>query len=222
MNIPIFINNRDRLTMPRKLAEQCTRLEDVSEVIIIDNDSTYPPLLEWYDKCPYKVIRLKENVGPHGLWRVGSPKSYFVTTDCDLDISRVPRGVLRILKEALDWYPEILKVGLSLEIEDIPDEYPLKNLVLHHETDKWQPFLKDHRFYLAGVDTTFALYRPQSGWGGYMPALRTRRPYTARHLPWYIVEEDEEETYYLKHLSPQGICYSGVLNEKYRDASTTV
>lgn len=219
--IPIYINNRDRLTMTRQLAEQCSRLEDVGDVVILDNASTYPPLLDWYASCPLKVIQLKENVGPHGLWRIGPPNTYFVSTDCDLDIGNVPKGVLRILKEGLE-HREIIKAGLSLEIEDIPDDYPLKSLVLHHETDKWQPFLKDHRFYLAGIDTTFAMYRPNAGWGGYGPALRTKRPYTARHLPWYVVEEDEEEIYYLKHLNPSGICYSGVRNEKYRDPSAAV
>lgn len=214
--IPIFINNRDRLTMTRQLAEQCSRLEGISEVVIIDNASTYPPLLDWYASCPYKIHRLKKNIGPRGLWHVGAPDTYFVNTDSDLDIGKVPKGVLRILKEGLDWFPKMLKAGLSLEINDIPDNYPLKHLVLQHETGNWEQFIGDHRFHLAGIDTTFALYRPRAEWGGYGPALRLKRPYTARHLPWYMVEEDEEETYYLKHLSPQGICYSGVLNEKYR------
>lgn len=222
MTYPIFINNRDRLTMPRNLAEQCSRLEDVGEIIVIDNASTYPPLLDWYENCPYKVIRLKENVGPHGLWRIGPPDTHFVYTDCDLDIGGCPKGVLRILKEGLDWYKQMIKVGLSLEIDDIPNEYPLKHLVVHHEADKWNPFHEDARFHLAGLDTTFSMYRPRAGWGGYTPALRTRRPYTAKHLPWYIVEEDEEESYYIKHLNPSGICYSGVRNEKYRDAPGTV
>ena len=28
---------------------------------------------------------------------------------------------------------------------------------------------------------------------------RTDKPYTARHLPWDLIEHDEEFSYYLKH-----------------------
>lgn len=217
---PIYLNNRDRLNMPRQLAEQCARLHGVGDIIIIDNASTYPPLLDWYETCPYKVIKLKENVGPQAMWRVGPPNVPFVYTDSDLDIGCVPKHVLFMLKEGLDSYPQIVKIGLSLEIEDIPDAYPLKKLVLERELPMWEPWLggriNDRRFYKAAIDTTFAMYRAGSDWVGYSDSLRTIRPYTARHLPWYIVEEDEEETYYLKHLSPQGIFWSALANEKYR------
>ena len=51
----------NRLTYPKNMSEFLS--DHGIEVILIDNNSTYPPLLEWYDKCPYKVHRLKENMG---------------------------------------------------------------------------------------------------------------------------------------------------------------
>jgi hypothetical protein len=43
--------------------------------IIIDNNSTYPPLLEWYEKeCPYKVIRRKNNDGAWAFFITGIAK----------------------------------------------------------------------------------------------------------------------------------------------------
>jgi hypothetical protein len=45
--IRVIINNRDMLSWPKAMLEY---LENVPNIIpvIIDNASTYPPLLEWY------------------------------------------------------------------------------------------------------------------------------------------------------------------------------
>jgi hypothetical protein len=184
---PIFINNRDRLTMTRRLAEQCAALDDVGEVVIVDNGSTYPPLLDWYETCPFQVIRLAENRGTRGVWTVELPRTFYVETDGDLDLAGVPRDLLPLLQEALERWPEIIKVGTSLEIDGIPDVYPFKAEVLRRESQMWRPW-EDARYHSALIDTTFAMYRAGTTWGGYGPALRTARPYTAIHTPWHVSE----------------------------------
>ena len=57
--------------------------------------------------------------------------------------------------------------------------------------------------YEAGVDTTFALYKPFTDYYMLHPSIRTGRPYTAKHLPWYIDSSkiDKEEAYYRMHAS---------------------
>ena len=57
---------------------------------IIDNQSTYPPLLEYYTRLPYPVYMLNKNVGHLSLWETGIFKqfkdSYYAYTDSDLEI----------------------------------------------------------------------------------------------------------------------------------------
>ena len=56
--IPIIINNFNRLST---LKELLTSLEQrgYNNIHILDNASTYPPLLAYYKTCPYEVIFLR-------------------------------------------------------------------------------------------------------------------------------------------------------------------
>jgi hypothetical protein len=58
-------------------------------------------------------------------------------------------------------------------------------------------------YFDALTDTTFALYRYPIKEFGYS-AVRTNRPYTARHLPWYFRDDSilpDDEIYYNKTAS---------------------
>ena len=46
-NVPIIINNRNRYTFLKLMIEQLTSF-GYKHIYILDNDSTYPPLLEYY------------------------------------------------------------------------------------------------------------------------------------------------------------------------------
>jgi hypothetical protein len=203
--IPAFICNRDRLTWPRKLADDLSR-DGRCQVIIADNASTYPPLLDWYTSCPYEVIRFEENVGPHGDWRgeihrrVAS--GFFLMTDPDLDISLVPSDWLSVLLEGFR-YPDIDKVGFSLRTDDLPEGPGIQEIV--EWESGFQKWPINERYYWARIDTTLALYdlrRFDPGRRRHRDrALRTAAPYAARHLPWYPLEGEllAEEEYYLLH-----------------------
>ncbi len=100
-----FVIMFNRLTWPREL---CKRLaKEGCEVILIDNGSTYPPLLKWYKtKCPYKIHYLPNTYGHKSLWTSGIINEYndeyYLVTDHDLDLSLVPNGFIKILRYALD------------------------------------------------------------------------------------------------------------------------
>lgn len=67
-NIPIIINNRNRLTYMKMLISSLEK-RGYNNIYIIDNDSTYPPLLDYYSKeCIYPVFYLNKNVGYNALW----------------------------------------------------------------------------------------------------------------------------------------------------------
>ncbi len=177
--------------------------------IIIDNDSDYPPLLEWYEEgCPYRVIRMEKNFGHLALWKSGLLKlytdRYYCVSDPDLDLSSIPHDYIDVLMRGLQENPGVTKSGLSLRISDLPQNAYTKK-VIEWEKKFWQK--KAGSFFLADVDSTFALYDKQIDFGKLPPegnkfhwAVRSPEPYTVRHLPWYntpqSIEANEEEKYY--------------------------
>lgn len=67
----VFINNHNLLTWPRGMVNYLLDTPDCTP-IIVDEASTYPPLLEWYEnECPVQVWRNKYNSGPRGAWVEG-------------------------------------------------------------------------------------------------------------------------------------------------------
>lgn len=195
----------NRLTIPKKLAEN---LADTGcEPILLDNSSTYPPLLEWYKSCPFKVHTFNQRYGERVFWDSGLfnqyNDEYYIVTDHDLDISNVPPDYTEMLIKGLE-NKDITKCGLSLDIDDLPDT-PYGKDVIGYELKYWgdKDFLGN---YIAGVDTTFAMYdrkRQTSGWDHgdkFYYGSRLPKPYTAKHMPWYLTEEsfasNEEEKYY--------------------------
>ncbi len=68
--IPIIINNFNRLDSMKQLIESLEK-RGYTNIFIIDNLSTYPPLLEYYNTCKYTVFRLDRNIGMNALWGSG-------------------------------------------------------------------------------------------------------------------------------------------------------
>ena len=207
--IPVVINNRDRCTPLQQLV---TWLEQhgYETIYIIDNDSSYPPLLEYYKTCPHTVVRYG-NLGHLALWKSPLFKSirrdYYVYTDSDVVPAKdCPADVIGHFLEQLQQHPQLDKVGFSLAIDDLPDHYALKQEVIDWERKHWDKPLKNGLFD-APIDTTFALYRPftmpRDGHAWAMPAYRTAPPYTAHHMPWYQDTQhfSEDELYYMQHAS---------------------
>ena len=98
--------------------------------------------------------------------------------------------------EGLNRYPNVDKCGLSLEINDLPDSTEGKFIRLR-EANYWEHPLDD-KYFEACTDTTFALYRAGVNHYSYS-AIRTNRPYTCKHIPWYYLDFEslsEEDKYY--------------------------
>jgi len=203
--IPIIINNFNRLDSMKKLIESLEH-RGYSNIFIIDNLSTYPPLLDYYKTCRYTVFRLDRNIGMTALWKSGIYKKFkddfFVYTDSDIvPIEECPDDFLLFFLNTLKKYRLARKVGFSLKIDDLPDHYAMKNEVIQWEK-QFAEHKRDEFLYWAPIDTTFALYRPRSKRRhAYfnIEMYRTGFPYMARHLPWYIDSKnpDEENLYYI-------------------------
>ena len=207
----VLIINFNRLTLPTTLANWVA--ERGCEPVFIDNNSTYQPLIEYYDKCPFQVMRMNENYGHNVVWehdlvnRLGIEGQYIVT-DPDLDLSNIPDDFLAVLEEGLKRYPQFDKCGFSLEINDLPNQ-----VTIDWESQYWR-YPLDPMYFSASIDTTFALYKVNKI---SLSGIRTNRPYTAKHIPWYydLYEKlPEDELYYYHTQNDETRSHSNILDCK--------
>jgi hypothetical protein len=209
----IFINNRNLLTWPKAMAEKLSK--ENHEVIFIDNDSTYPPLLDWYSVCGYECIKVA-NLGNRSIWLMDlaqKQREPYVFTDPDHDLSEVPSDWAEVLAEGLKQFPNHNKFGLSWDESRVPPENPAYFMDKFDKYPEGLPYLwEDVRlpgnWHGYANDSTFAVYRPETP--AEISGIRKGRPYTGLHLPWHLTLEptktpgklsvpfDEEVYYYFK------------------------
>lgn len=208
LSTPIFIVCRDKLEQLRLLLAWLEG-NGYTRIILVDNNSSFPPLLEYLERSPHAVVRLKENLGPHvAVWGSGVLETYassehYVVTDSDvLPDPECPPDAVDFFHHVLKRYPDYCKSGFALRVDDLPQQYALAQEVKSWEEPFWRRKL-ENGLYHAVIDTTFALYRPNSGFA-YGPSIRTGRPYWAKHQPWYSHSDNptEEEAYYRTHARP--------------------
>ena len=220
-DIPIFINARDRLGTLQKLLGWLVRA-GYRCIYILDNDSTYPPLMAYYqqlERVPaIQVIRLGRNIGHTALWDSGVLEALgidtpYVYTDPDVvPVEECPADILQYLLGILSKYPFLKKVGLGLETDDITFD---TEAVREYENTFYTQRLMDG-VYFAQVDTTFALYRNYWHYDVFCSA-RTTGKHMVRHLPWYFDYDNlpEDERYYMAHANR-----SASLVTKIKDGQT--
>lgn len=205
MNIPVIINNRDLLTWPKAMVEKISGYDGVGEIIIVDNGSTYPPLLEWYDTNPCKIYRC-ENLGHGGAWVSGAVQEanseFYVVTDSDIGLENTPSDTLMYLFEKMNSL-DLDKLGLGLDWQIVPPDAFYYNRLNLYEKDRWLKSEVREDVYLdVQIDTTFAMYRVEHYFIG---GASTYKPYVARHYPWEFSKEtyeaNEEFKYYIEHAS---------------------
>jgi len=201
--VPVIINCRDRLTCLRALVGWLERAGH-GNIILLDNDSSYPPLLDYLKASPHRVERPGRNLGHTAPWQVDSlavllRTQWFVYTDPDVvPDESCPADLVERLHDILEEQPAYVKAGPALRTDDLPDHYLRKAEVIGHERQFYaKPIAAD--LYESFIDTTFALYRPGTTYS-HGPALRSTR-YRARHLAWYVdsANPGEEEAYYGRH-----------------------
>lgn len=200
-SIPIIINNRNRLTTTRKLANDLWGL-GYNNIHILDNESTYPPLLSWYKTCEFKVYSAGGNKGHNSIWNSGYIKEFkdhpwIAYTDSDIELGAdTPVGFIERMIAISDKY-RAKKVGLALKIDDLPDN----KYTVHYKSWEKNHWIKELEkdIYEAPVDSSFCIINPLLPYD--YVALRVGGDLTAIHTPWYLDLENlnEEEQYYIDH-----------------------
>jgi hypothetical protein len=198
--IPVYVNCRDRVTHLRQLVEWLERAGQ-ERIVLLDNASTFPPLLDYLNATPHQVVRLCRNAGSRALWVSELvPAERFAYTDPDvIPTDDCPLDAIQRLSDLLDRYSEFPKAALGLHLDDVPPDLPC----LGWERSLVSPDRElEPGVYQSLADTTFAVYQPGAEFS--LAAIRTGTPYTARHMPWYThgQELSVEDRYYLEHATP--------------------
>lgn len=209
LSIPILIINYNRLSVLKELV-LFLKNRNHKKIVIIDNNSTYLPLLEYYDaiKEYVTVERLDKNYGHLVLWKNKDlyqkyASGYYIVTDSDIiPNENLPQDYISQLIKVLDKYNDINKVGFALKIDDIPDSFKQKEEVLRWEAKFWQNNIGG-TLYKSDIDTTFALYPPcfkYTSLAFFYNGIRIAGNFTAKHMGWYVDPENfsDEELFYFK------------------------
>ena len=123
MLVNAIIVNRNLLSSLKDTVEFLRKEPRINKILIVDHDSTYPELLEWYKNTDEEVDYVKSNGSAQNAWNhkySDVRKQYFILADPDCSYEGVPDDWLNKMFDVLN-NTDAFKVGFSLEIEDLPD-----------------------------------------------------------------------------------------------------
>ena len=226
-NIPIVILNRDRF-YPLKEQVEVLKLYGYNNITIIDNQSTYPPLLKWYEESGLDIFynNITENSchAFRDLVQLNHPKftqiisGWYVFNDSDIiPESGLPENFIEDLINYAIKYNKS-KVGMSIRIDDIDRSYPLNEWVYSYESTYWTNGIIDDNIelYPHPIDTTFSVHSPNTIPTWSSDTLRVGKPYLVKHAPFYYDPDNlpEDEKYYLTHMNRQSSNWSSKVEIK--------
>jgi len=227
--LAFVINCRDRLTDLKELVHWALEVNTYPiKLVIIDNNSTYKPLFDFYFRLKKEypiseIVYLPYNAGAAAIDKIklkgGLP--YYIYTDCDtIPDKTCPPDAIQHLINLSSKYSSVHKIGLSLRIDDLPDDYPFLEEVILNEPIHSENINSDRDAYVTDVLSSFALYRKNySRYNVSSGNLRTLEPYVAKHNPWYLDPKKLPEDYihYIKGCTSDsfyGMKFGKLLNEK--------
>lgn len=217
-NIPIVILNKDRLPPLIDLVNSLQK-RNYNNIIIIDNESTYQPLLDWYKQTNVTVFMNDvpetrfDNSTLYTLVQLQHPlfaditKGYYVYTDSDVvPIDENPENFIENMIEVCAQF-NLHKVGLGIKIDDLPQNGSWQTAkAIEIESKFLENRIPHEKFelYKAPVDTSFAVYAPNSPalWGD--NSIRMGGNHMARHYPFYYDVQNlpADELHYITTLKP--------------------
>ena len=201
--IPVVINSFNQLTYLQNIIKKF-QMNDFKNIVILDNNSDYPPLLEFYKElinCSIAIVLYyNNNNGPRYFHQSELYKIYSTVphlyTDPDLDFEYLSSDYLSKLLEISNKY-KIFKVGSALEIptdseikSDLfmrPGDSDLAIPVKEWEARFWLNEIETE-IYNAPIDTTLHLFNPEyySSDSPYLIGIRIGlEGFRVKHLPWY-------------------------------------
>ena len=195
----------------------------MTQIAVIDNTSTLPPLLDFYNSPAMNGITLIHagaNLGFEAMWKLGlhnlpsvQAAGRYILSDPDVvPDPDCPLDLVRKMHEVADrscFAPTGAKVGPAIRIDNIPAHFAQRDHMRQCESDYWLRKYPEGDCWNAAIDTTFALY--QAGWerwpnaaNGGVHYVRLDFPYVVNHIPWFedSANPTAEARYYRAHVAP--------------------
>jgi hypothetical protein len=215
--IPLIIPNFNQLTYLVNLITWWNYYTNNAPVFVLDNKSTYGPLLDFYDDNHFynlSVFLYEENNCGNNLKKFiesnikGYYEYYCISNPDIMPHPGTPENFLSVMMHCIDRY-KFHHAGFCLVKDDLPDFIDNKDIILRQENKFWyNPKAIEYNGskytgYLAPIDLTFCMYTTKnSGW--HYPMDRTDwnnsiRIFNAFHFGWYISPQtniEEVKQYY--------------------------
>ena len=218
--LPTFLAVCDIVLWAELAIENLIRIGGL-EIILVDNASTNPRMIEFLNNIEYEVIKLEKRVNQSEVWSTGICRSVdglFLAVHSFFDLSDLPVGTPGALNGVLDTIG-VSRCGVSVVFDDLPEHNPCGTDIADKEKKNWGK--KDGDCYNAVAGFAFTIGRSDQLSARFdhlhTPQRRLCPPYVVRYLPWYLNLEDidsipEDALYYLEHAT-------GVLFEQYMEAA---
>jgi len=194
--IPIVVIAYNNLFFVRNFIEQIKQYKN--PIILLDNKSTYTPLLEYYKEIKAELgskidIRLLDKNYGYGVISFYENRlpNIYILSDPDLQLNpKMPANFSDIMFELSNKY-QSNKISLALDISDKDkfvecSKYEGTSTIYHWEKQFWEKPVADSQYelYDSPIDgaSTFFLKNKNII---EKRQLRIAGDFTAKHLPWY-------------------------------------
>jgi FkbM family methyltransferase len=194
--IPVYVIAFNNPTYVQSMINQLRHKCISSNVIIVDNGSTFPPMIELLqieEKVEgTKVIRMERNFGHKVVEQYISTPDRYIVTDPDLLFNRdMPSDVIMHLVRIAD-ETKSRNVGLALsipknELKPLPNYFRGMSLI-EWENQFWRTPIESvnkYELYAADIDTTFKLVSKMYC----SKSLRVAGEFACKHMPWFVNSE---------------------------------
>jgi FkbM family methyltransferase len=213
-NMPAVIIGYNQYTYIKNMVQQLEKY--TTDIIVVDNNSSYAPLLNYYnDEFHYTVLKQETNYG-HKVYFKDFIQSLvgdvYVLTDPDLQFNaNLPQHFLETLVDISNHFgAEKVGFALCIDAPDIRTDLFYRGISLQNwEGQFWKtkldyPVDSHLELYSAEIDTTFCVvnkaFKEAKKW------IRVAGDYTCLHLPWHknfdaILDPGEFEAYLSNNIS---------------------
>jgi hypothetical protein len=189
--IQAVIISYNLLTYVKKMVRQLEKYTD--NIIVIDNKSTYQPLLDYFrNEYKYQLIQMDRNYG-HEVYLLPMIQKQlneiYILTDPDLLFNeKLPDNFIQTLINVSHYF-QAKRVGFALDISrsDIREDIKHRDQnIVDWEKKHWNqridyPHNRSLELYVAPIDTTFCLINKKN----HGPHIRIAGCFTCIHRPWH-------------------------------------
>jgi len=153
LHIPIFLIAKERIRSLQLMIDSIYLLTSSFEVIILDQGSTYPPMLRFLKSVGRNYINMsvviQKSNDMHGLennvaaavasYRKNHPEvEFYVVSDADLSLRGCEHDILPFFAACLNACPHVVQIGTSLRIDNIQQSSSLKMGTKNIKTADWE------------------------------------------------------------------------------------